>query len=190
MRGSIFPSSRVVERRPGDVARDPHAMTILDWLNERPELLRGAALLSLATFLASLIGLPLLVAALPADYFALARPPADRFGSHHPLLRWTILVLKNVLGVALLACGVAMLVLPGQGILTVLVGLSFMNFPRKRRLELAIVRHRRVRAALDWIRRRAKKPTLIVFDPRAPGPATGSSAGGGSVQSDRSSPSA
>jgi hypothetical protein len=140
---------------------------ILEWLSEHPGLLRAAAITSVATFVASLVGLPLLVAALPADYFAERCAPPDRFATRHPVLRAIALLVKNTVGAVLLVCGLAMLVIPGQGILTILVGLSLMNFPGKRRLELAIVRQRRVHAALDWIRRRAHRPPLAVYDPHA-----------------------
>ena len=36
--------------------------------------------------------------------------------------------------------GVAMLALPGQGLLTMLVGIMLMNFPGKFRLEQALIR--------------------------------------------------
>jgi len=69
-------------------------------------------------------------------------------------------VVKNVVGWLLVGAGVAMLVLPGQGILTLLVGLTLVNFPGKRDLELWLVRRVPVRRALDWIRRRAGRPPL------------------------------
>lgn len=43
--------------------------------------------------------------------------------------------LRNVLGAILLVAGIAMLVLPGQGVPTILISLGLMNFPGKYRLE-------------------------------------------------------
>jgi hypothetical protein len=48
-----------------------------------------------------------------------------------------------------------MLVLPGQGILTILIGISLLEFPGKRRLELAIVKRSSIRRAIDRIRQRS-----------------------------------
>jgi hypothetical protein len=56
--------------------------------------------------------------------------------------------------------GLAMLVLPGQGILTILIGVMLLDFPGKRRWELWLIRRRGVRHSIDWIRQRAARPPL------------------------------
>jgi hypothetical protein len=71
-----------------------------------------------------------------------------------------VLVVKNVVGIVLLACGLVMLFTPGQGILAILVGLSLMNVPGKRALELRIVRSRPVLKAINWIRKKNHRPPL------------------------------
>ena len=73
-------------------------------------------------------------------------------------------LLKNTAGVVFLTAGVAMLVLPGQGLLTILLGLMLINFPGKRRFELALIRRRPVLKSVNWIRRRAGREPLIVAD--------------------------
>lgn len=151
---------------------------ILEWLRAHPHFLRWASLASAATFVLSLIALPLAVAAIPADYFAAEAPPPPPLARHHPLLRVLLRVLKNAFGVVLLAAGLAMLVLPGQGVLTLLAGTFLLDFPGKRRLELALVRREPVRRALDWIRARRGAAPLVVHpgrpgraeEPRAPEP--------------------
>ena len=75
--------------------------------------------------------------------------------------------MKNVLGLILLAAGLAMMVLPGQGIITILIALTLLNFPGRRKLELRIIRQRHVRNAVDWIRRRAGSPPLVIPEPGA-----------------------
>ena len=42
--------------------------------------------------------------------------------------------LRNAVGLVLVTAGLAMLVLPGQGIITLLVGIILMDFPGKHRL--------------------------------------------------------
>jgi hypothetical protein len=76
-------------------------------------------------------------------------------------------VLRNLLGGALVVAGIAMLVLPGQGILTILIGLLLMDFPGKRRGEIYLLRKRTVARAVNWIRSRAKQPPLEL--PSRPG---------------------
>lgn len=74
-----------------------------------------------------------------------------------------IKLIKIIIGVILLLCGIAMLVLPGQGLLTILVGLSLIPFPGKDKLELSILSKKSVRYSLNWIRRKANKEPFI-FD--------------------------
>ena len=112
--------------------------------------------ISLLLFAGTLGAMPVVLARMRADYFV--RPDAPAAGGRYPALRWALLALKNLLGLVLLPAGLAMLILPGQGIITVLVALTLLNFPGKRRLELQIVRRRPVRAAAE-------------LDPRARGAA-------------------
>ena len=99
-------------------------------------------LASVVMFVGSLLAMPVLLGQIPADYFLPERmADADR---KHPLLRWMLFGLKNLLGTVLLLAGVVMLFTPGQGVLTILVGLFLLDFPGKRRLELWLIRRPRV----------------------------------------------
>ena len=53
-----------------------------------------------------------------------------------------------------------MIVLPGQGLLTIITGLFLINYPGKFQLEQKIVTIPVVFKALNWIRLKAKKPPL------------------------------
>ncbi|NIV30742.1 MAG: hypothetical protein GWN58_14950, partial [Anaerolineae bacterium] len=72
----------------------------------------------------------------------------------HPVMGLVVLVLKNLLGLVLLVAGVAMLVLPGQGLLTIVIALTLLNFPGKYHLERWVVSRPPVYRAINWIRRR------------------------------------
>ncbi|REJ76825.1 MAG: hypothetical protein DWQ29_15470 [Planctomycetota bacterium] len=84
----------------------------------------------------------------------------------HPVLRWTVRVLKNLLGVFLVLAGLAMSVpaVPGQGLLTILIGITLLDLPGKRKMELAIVRRKRVLRAINWIRAKAGRAALEIPD--------------------------
>ena len=56
--------------------------------------------------------------------------------------------------------GVAMLLLPGQGILTILIGLMLLDFPGKRGLERRLVQQPAVWRAINWMRAKAHQPAL------------------------------
>lgn len=115
---------------------------------------------SVIAFIGTLLLVPVIVVRMPADYFVAEAPPPWSFRGRFPLLSLAVRALKNLLGAALVAVGVALLVLPGQGILTILLGLTLVDFPGKRRLEVALVSRKRVRRSLNWLRDRFGHPPL------------------------------
>ena len=68
------------------------------------------------------------------------------------------MALKNLLGLVLALVGILLMFLPGQGLLTLIIGLSIMNYPGKFALERWLVRRPRVLPALNWIRKRFDAP--------------------------------
>lgn len=115
--------------------------------------------LSVLTFVGSLIAVPWLIGRLRADYFLTHWQVVRARHRRHPALALTVFLARNTLGLLLVAAGLAMLFLPGQGLLTVLIGVSVMDFPGKRGLLQRLVRGPKVQRALNWIRRkRGKEP--------------------------------
>jgi hypothetical protein len=106
-------------------------------------------------FVGALILVPLAIVRLPADYFAPPKRDKRRARWRRPVLRAFWLAGKNFLGGVLVLAGLAMLFLPGQGILTLLLGVSLMDFPGKYRLERWIATRRPVIAAINGLRRRS-----------------------------------
>jgi len=135
---------------------------MLAWINEHQQIVWWLAGLSAVTFFGTLIAIPLLVVRMPADYFLDNRPIAEKWRARHRAVHLTLRVLKDLLGILLVLAGVvlAMPLVPGQGILTILIGLSLVDFPGKRWLELRLVRLRTVLNAINWIRSRADQPPL------------------------------
>jgi hypothetical protein len=70
------------------------------------------------------------------------------------------MVLKNALGVLFLLSGLAMLILPGQGLLTLFIGLVLVDFPRKRILVRRILGYRRILRVINRLRAKFGKPEL------------------------------
>ncbi|WP_319562619.1 PGPGW domain-containing protein [Marispirochaeta sp.] len=116
--------------------------------------------ISLFLFLFSLITIPLIVISIPADYFI--RPPRPLAERPHPVLRIFLLIIKNCTGAVFLIAGFAMLFIPGQGLLTIFIGLMLMNFPGKRRFELKLICNKQIKRAVSWIRQRAKAAPLLL----------------------------
>jgi len=71
-------------------------------------------------------------------------------------------VAKNIAGVILLLLGFVMALpgIPGQGVLTMIIGLTLVDFPGKRGIERRILRHRRVLDAINRLRARFHRPPL------------------------------
>lgn len=111
--------------------------------------------LSLASLVATAVLLPLLVIRIPSDYFRHRHREHSYAADRHPVIHHTMVIGKNFIGALLIIAGVAMLVLPGQGLLTLLVGLLLTDFPGKYALEKRIVRQPGVLAAMNWLRARA-----------------------------------
>lgn len=111
-------------------------------------------------FVGTLLLVPWLVIQLPADYFHASYRPTLLWGVAHPVLRVLLHLGKNLLGFVVLLMGIAMLVLPGQGVLTIITGLLLMNFPGKYRFERWLVHQKPVLAGVNWLRRMAGREAL------------------------------
>ena len=114
----------------------------------------SAAMLVISAFV-----IPYLIVRLPADFYVEDNHPRHLF-QDRPVVRFLFLGVKNVLGAILLVAGIIMLVLPGQGILTVLAGLALLDFPGKRKLEMRIIHRPAILRTINWLRERAGREPL------------------------------
>ena len=110
----------------------------MNWLNTLPinqQVLTWLVLISALTFLASLMLIPWLVIRLPPDYFVDKIRHTSQLHQHHPGIYVLIRAVKNLFGMVLIVAGLIMLVIPGQGLLAILVGVGLTDFPGKFKLE-------------------------------------------------------
>ena len=134
---------------------------MLESLPEFKFIFIGLAWGSLTLFIVSLAVIPWLVTKIPADYFHEEHRRAG-LSDNRSLLLQLLLVFKNLCGCLLIALGLVMLVLPGQGLLTIIIGLFLMNFPGKYKLERTLVSRPKVLSSLNWVRAKAHKPPLVI----------------------------
>ena len=120
------------------------------------------AWISVSLLIISIVVIPWIVIKIPQNYFHERYRVRVAKQSNHPLIAQFFTGLKNVIGFLFIVLGILMLVLPGQGILTILIGLFMMNFPGKYRLEKKIVSAPKVLQSLNWIRAKANKPPLML----------------------------
>ena len=125
----------------------------------------GGAALFLGSLAISLVVIGTLLVVLPSTYF-LDSHDRGLWIDQHPVVRWSGIVAKNVLGITIVLIGVALSLpgIPGQGLLTILIGLVLLDFPGKRRLERRILRVPRVLTRVNRLRQRYGKSPLLLED--------------------------
>jgi hypothetical protein len=91
---------------------------------------------------------------LPADYLR----EGDRAQRH-----WAARIGRTIAGVVLVAVGIVLSVpgVPGQGILTIVAGLTLIEFPGRHRLISALIGRPIVLHAVNRLRARFKRPPFL-----------------------------
>ena len=135
---------------------------ILEWVRIHEIAFWWIGILSMATFVGTLIMIPILVVHIPADYFNHEKQKTDHFYRRYSFIRILVLALKNLLGLIFIIAGLAMLLLPGQGFITILIGIMMLNFPGKFALQIRIVQQPTLLRAINWMRMKADRPALEV----------------------------
>lgn len=142
--------------------------SLTTWLSERwATLTWGEIGLGVSLFLVSL------AVSFGAIAVVMVKIPANYFSSHYQhdflpdspfLVRWGAVILKNIFGIFLILLGIVLSLpgVPGQGILTILLGLIMVDIPGKRPIEARIIKRPAVLAAINNLRARYGKPELVV----------------------------
>jgi hypothetical protein len=114
-----------------------------------------------------------LIVSFAAIGIVMVKIPENYFSSHYErdflpdspfLVRWGAVILKNVLGVLLIIIGIILSLpgIPGQGLLTILLGLIMIDIPGKRPIEARIIKRPTILSAINNLRSRYNKPPLIL----------------------------
>lgn len=139
--------------------------TALDTFREHESLVIGLSVLSAVTFFGTLAVVPVVVVRMSPDYFLKDREPSTMMANRHPVLRWIGLIAKNVAGALLFVLGLALIPLPGQGLLTILLSLTLLDVPGKRAFELRLIRLPGVLKVINQLRQRHHRPPLQLPPP-------------------------
>jgi hypothetical protein len=120
-------------------------------------------LLFVVSFAISLAIVSFIVVRIPPDYFHKDRP-RELWSDRHPAIRFMGTFAKNALGVVLVVIGILMSIpgVPGQGILTILLGIMLLDFPGKRTLEYKLVTRPQVLNTINRLRHRFGRPSLVL----------------------------
>ena len=136
--------------------------SIFNWFDENPSILIWLGGSSLFIFMFSILGVSWLVSQIPETYFLHNKRSPPIWNINFPLFRLITLIIKNLIGIFLIIGGLMMLVLPGQGLLTIVTGFLFLDYPGKYKLERKIVSTPLILKGLNWIRSKSNKPPLKI----------------------------
>lgn len=124
-----------------------------------------------------LLGLTLFAASLAISFAAIAivmiKIPADYFSPNYErkflpgssfFVRWGAVILKNLFGVFLICLGIVLSLpgVPGQGLLTILLGIIMLDIPGKRPIEARLIQRPAIQNAINRLRARFNKPPLVL----------------------------
>jgi hypothetical protein len=123
-------------------------------------LAKGGLWLGVGISIVLAIGSIALVAAVVVNW------PADHFKRHdragQPARHVLAVIGRNLAGVVLIVLGLVMALpgIPGQGILTMIVGLTLIDFPGKRGLERRLIGRPHILRAINRLRARFERAPL------------------------------
>ncbi len=120
----------------------------------------AAMVLTVATAIISLAAVTVVIARLPEDYFT--NPAAQRPIERHPVLYVLLILFRNAVGWLLVGLGIILSLpgVPGQGLLTILIGMLLIDFPRKKRVLRWLLTRRGVWEGINRLRQRCGRPPL------------------------------
>lgn len=128
------------------------------WVKTHQEILQSATLISFIGFFVLFFAVPFIIIYLPKDYLIKEHIPHNIPN----IVRRPYKLMKNILGGFLVIAGLAMLILPGQGLLTLIIGISLMNIPGKKRILRNIACYPPVFNTINRLRKKAGKPALEI----------------------------
>ena len=141
---------------------------MIDWLSQLwASITWGQILLGVGLFLGSLTlsfgAIAIVMVKIPKNYFS-SHYKRDFMPGSSFIVRWGAVIAKNIFGVFLIILGIALSLpgVPGQGILTILLGLIMLDIPGKRPLEARIIKRPAVLSAINNLRARYGKEPLEV----------------------------
>ena len=140
----------------------------MEWLGEFwssltwNKILLGAGLF-VGSLLLSFLSIGIVMVKIPENYFS-THYQQDFMPGSSWAVRWGAVIAKNVFGVFLILLGLVLSLpgVPGQGILTILLGLIMIDIPGKRPLEARIIKRPAILSAINDLRARYNKPPLMM----------------------------
>jgi archaellum biogenesis protein FlaJ (TadC family) len=135
---------------------------MIEFIYTNKELAFWITVSSVLLFLVSLIIIPFLLVRIPPDYFIRNTGSKQQKKFKFRPFKFFLAIIKNLTGILLLLCGLAMLVLPGQGILTIIIAVIFIDFPGKDKFELWLISRPVILKTVNKMRKMRNRPVLKI----------------------------
>jgi len=132
----------------------------IHWLEEHAALCSALVVASIVMLVGTLWAGHRFLTTIPADFFQHEHKRFELWQDSRPALRWTVIIAKNLLGGLLILAGLVMLITPGQGVLSILLGLALVDVPGKRTVERKIIQRPPVLKLVNRLRARAGQSPL------------------------------
>lgn len=134
---------------------------IQKWLQAHEALWGWLGLLSVISLIGTMIAVLLILILLPQHYLLQNNIQNRRLPRP---LRIPYLVAKNALGIFFILAGSVMLLLPGQGLITLFLGIVLVDLPGKRRFIRRLARQQKILHYINRLRAKANRPPLETQD--------------------------
>ena len=132
------------------------------FLDQYGSVLTCLGIISTITFFLSLLIVPWIICRLNKNFFLHLHEHTKK-EDEHPATFILLKLLRYFMGSLLLFAGILMLFLPGQGLLTMILGISLLDFPGKRTLIDWVLHFHPIQNGLNWIREKGtKSPFLFI----------------------------
>ena len=132
---------------------------VFNWIIENYKLIQLIGFVSLALFLLSIFLLRYVILKLPEDYFLrLKSIPQNQAKSFKGVVSKA---LKNLFGILLVICGVILLFIPGQGLVTIVMGLCLSDLPFLKKWKEKFIFSNKIKIALNWLRSKKRVKPFI-----------------------------
>ena len=135
--------------------------SLIEVFNVYKDLIFWFGSISLFVFIFSLISIKWLVTLIPEDYFINKKD--SKIKANNLIAWYFILILRNLVGYSLILGGIMMLVLPGQGLFTIIIGLMLSNYPGKYSLEKRFIAIPTILKSINWLRKKSNKPPIKII---------------------------
>jgi len=134
--------------------------SLIEIFNVYKNLILWFGSISLFVFLFSLLIIKWLVSLIPEDYFINKKD--SKIKTSNIFIWYMVLIFKNLIGYSLILGGIMMLVLPGQGLFTIIIGLMMSNYPGKYSIEKKFIAIPTILKSINWLRRKSNKPPIRI----------------------------